>query len=258
MPEVGSHFKTTSVPGGIIFLTDADVVAYYENKGHSVQSIDWNDFTGHQGIIRVFRITKEYYHHEGFIGMPPVMKKMILEGKADRIFSHCENLREATPEFIPMMRRLAVHSRNVANQLEVNPYNRVVPLNGNERNWKLSLTTQMRVGIKHGFTGSTIGNILRAEGCPEEAMLVALNSAKTRRYMDGYEDHHHYLDIVANPYTTKKVLQFLLTDVKHEDVRVAAKLRIKGPVKKATILRFTKSFRVKTVTRNGVKIRVKA
>src|ERR1035441_5448508 len=104
MAEMASWFQ---IDRGYIFLTDEDIIAYYDQKQDDHKSIDWNNMVGHYGIITVFGVPDEYHHHEGFVEMPDVIKKTILDRRMDMMFAHAGNLREATPEFIPLMKRLA-------------------------------------------------------------------------------------------------------------------------------------------------------
>jgi hypothetical protein len=170
--------------------------------------------------MRVFHIPdRNQTHHEGFVGMPPVIKKQIFDGKMDMLFAHAGNLHEATPEFIPTMKRLASRFRNVKAQLADNPY-------VDFQDKIISNLDQMKIGVKRGFKGSSIGNLLREEGCTEEAMMVALLGA--RDLMDSHSNHHHYHDIINNRFVTKNILQYILKNIPFADVQENAVKRLTG------------------------------
>jgi len=207
MSEMLSWFKTKD---GFLFLTDDDVISYHENKGNNTEYIKWDDYVGHSGLMKVYNLPNIHAHQEGFVGMPLVGRKAILDGKMNKLFAHAGNLREATPEFIPLMRRLAVRSRNVAEQLENNPYRHCDGI-------VVSNAKQMEIGVKNNFKGSTVGNLLRDSNCDEKSMLIALEGA--RELMDEHTDHHHYHHIVYHENVTKHVLKYILDHVNHQDVR---------------------------------------
>lgn len=254
MSEMASWFKTKD---GYMFLTDEDVIAYYENRDCSTSSINWNDFVGHSGLMTVFKLPNEYYHHEGFVNMPDVIKKAALNGKMDKIFSHAGNLREATPDFIPMMKRLAQRSKHVREQLDRNPYKNYLNAVSNK--------DQMRIGIENNFDGSTIGNLLRDDNCDEASMLLALSRATG--FMDSHSDHHHYLNIIQHQNVTKKVLTYILDNIKHSNVQKWANERI-GSLKSRRNLFVTRqnrlkkkldvlnTLKVKTIKKGSAKVRM--
>jgi hypothetical protein len=233
--------------GGYIFLTDEDIVAWHENQGAGREHINWNDFVGHGGITKVFGVNHRA-HHEGFVEMPDVIKKTIFEGKMDMMFAHASNLSEATPEFIPLMKRLANRFPFVEDQLVRNPY----------LNWKgqsLTILDQMEVGVKNKFTGSTVGKLIRHPMCQEDAMLVALKGAT--EFMDEHQDHHHYRDIIVHPNVTKKVLKYMVDNIKHTDVQTWAKQQMKRVKAKKVITKIQalNKLEVKIVTNGKVKVR---
>ncbi|VVB50633.1 Uncharacterised protein [uncultured archaeon] len=214
--EMASWFEDKKGQG-YIFLTDEDIIAHH---GGDKNGINWNDFVGHHGLMQVFHLPDAYNHYEGFVRMPDVIRKTILAGKMDMMFAHADNLCEATPEFIPMMHRLSSRYSKVASALSSSPY----------RDWhiekgKPTLHMQMKVGIENGFKGSTIGEILRHPLCDEKTMFLALEGA--RELMDEYPEHHHYRNMVENQYVTKKVLNFILKNIPHVDVKEWAEARLK-------------------------------
>ncbi len=239
------------IDGGYVYCTDKDVIAYHEKEGEGVRSIEWDNFVGHYGIGKVFGVNLDrYYHHEGFTEMPDVIKKSIFNGDMDKMIQHAGNLEEATPEFIPILRRLANRSENVRSSLQDNPY----------KNWRgkglLSNSLQMKVGIENGFTGSTIGNLLRSMTCDEKSMMIALRGAQD--YMDEYSDHHHYHNIIENSNVTKKVLKYMLDQIEHGDVQRAVKQRLCGfRTVKQRIIKVKNFKRLKTQTwmKGRVKVR---
>lgn len=214
MAEMASWFQ---IDKGYIYLTDEDILAWQEQNGIKDGDVPWNDFVGHHGIITVFGVEDRYVHHEGFVNMPQVIRRSILDGKMNTMFAHAGNLREATPEFIPMMKRLANRYPNVEAQLKRNPY-----LIRKIENASFQL--QMEVGVQNGFTGSTIGQLLRHPECDEKSMLMALQGART--LMDEHSDHHHYKNIIQHANVTKKVLTYLLDNVSHTDVQELVKARM--------------------------------
>jgi hypothetical protein len=242
--EMASWFH---VDEGYIFLTDEDIIAWHENQGAGTTSINWNDFVGHGGISKVFGVNHSA-HHEGFVGMPDVVRKTILDGKMDMMFAHATNLCEATPEFINMMKRLANRYPNVESQLVRNPY-----LNHNGQ--ALTVLTQMEVGVKNKFVGSTVGKLIRHPMCKEDAMLVALKGAT--EFMDEQPDHHHYRDIITHPNITRKVLKYIKDNIKHSDVQGLVKQQMKT-FKARNVIKKIKAFKkleVKVVTNGKVKVR---
>jgi hypothetical protein len=243
--EMASWFKTKE---GYIFLTDEDIIAYHENNGESTESIDWNNFVGHGGLMRVFRIgDRGQTHHEGFVEMPDVIRKTALDGKMDMMFAHADNLNEATPEFIPLMQRLANRFPKVKRALAENPY---VEWKGG----KLTNAKQMKVGVERGFKGSTIGQLLRHRNCDEESMLIALKGAT--EYMDTMTDHHHYYNIIMHPRVTKVVLQYIISNVGHGDVQAWAQDRLKNfKVKRIAKMKALTNLKVKTIKRGNRLIR---
>jgi len=218
MPEMASWFET---PEGYIHLTDEDIIAYHEQDGAGSKAINWDDYTGHGGLIKVFHLKDEHHHHEGFVRMPDVIKKQVFNGKMDMMFAHSGNLNEATPEFIPTMVRLAKRFKRVADALKINPYKDYAPEKGG-----LSLYKQMQIGIENNFVGSTIGEILRSPLCDDKTMILAMTKAK--RLMDEYTDHHHYRNIVENPSVSKVILKYLIEVVKHPDVSSWAEEKLKN------------------------------
>jgi hypothetical protein len=247
MSEMASWFKTKD---GYIFLTDEDVIAYHENMGSSSKEIDWNDFVGHGGLMQVFRIPdRGQTHHEGFVDMPDVIRKTILDGKMDMLFAHAGNLREATPEFIPLMERLANRFPKVKSQLRTNPF-RVYKGKGQMTN-----LAHMKVGVERGFKGSTIGQLLRHPSCQEASMLVALKGASD--YMDEHCDYHHYHNIIHHPNVTRKVLQYILRNISHSDVKSWALNRLKKlAITSRMRVKGAKALKIKTIKRGKAKIRM--
>ena len=235
MSEMASWFETKD---GFCFVTDDDVKAYHDQKGFESKDIDWNNFVGHYGIGKCFRMDlNRYTHHEGFVNMPNVIKQNIFDGKMDMLFAHASNLGEATPEFIPTMRRLANRFSNVREQLARNPYVRHTGKS------KVTKEHQMMVGVKHGFKGSTIGNLLRHPCCSEKAMLIALKGATD--YMDTHDDHHHYHNIIHHLHVTKTVLDYILKNIDHYDVKDWAKERLGNMPKPVT--RYNPKMRAKRI-----------
>lgn len=221
MAEFASWFH---VDEGYIYLTDDEVYAYQDQEGIEAQYIDWNNLVGHAGIMKVFGVPDKYHHYEGFVNMPQVIKKSLFDGRMDMLFGHAGNLREATPEFIPTMKRLANRFPNVESQLKSNPYKDYL---GGPPPFK----EQMVVGVKNGFNGSTIGELLRHPNCDEDSFILAMSDAKS--YMEAHSDHHHYHDIIRHPNVTKKTLEYIISHIKHQDVQDAALEKIKnGVVKK--------------------------
>jgi hypothetical protein len=221
MAEMASWFQ---IDKGYIFLTDEDIIAYYDQRQDDHKSIDWNNMVGHYGIITVFGVPDKYHHHEGFVEMPDVIKKTILDRRMDMMFAHAGNLREATPEFIPLMKRLANRYPHVEEQLQRNPY---LCYNADHA----SFQTQMEIGVQNGFTGSTIGQLLRHVACNDKAMMLALRGA--RELMDSHSDHHHYRSIIDHANVTKAVLRFILDNIPHKDVQDLALARLKTVKRKA-------------------------
>jgi hypothetical protein len=250
MAEMASwfHVNKGKPDEGFIFLTDEDIIAWYDQRGEGRNAIDWNNMVGHYGIIHVFK-TDHREHLEGFVNMPDVIRKTILDGKMDMMFAHAGNLREATPEFIPMMTRLANRFEKVEAQLKCNPYR-------NYRGQTFTLRDQMKIGVENGFTGSTIGEILRSDLCNEETMLIALKGAV--KFMDEYTDHHHYHQIINNNNVTRKVLKYMLEHVPHTDVIEAVKLRLKTVKAKAMMqkAKSIKRLQVQVTKMGDAKVRV--
>ncbi|VVB50635.1 Uncharacterised protein [uncultured archaeon] len=230
---MASWFETEK---GFLFLTDGDVIAYNENRGVPKSQIDWNDYVGHDGLMKVFGLPNKWSHQEGFVSMPDVIRKMLFDGKMDFLFAHAGNLSEATPEFLPVFQRLAPRFPHVKNEMERNPYFQMFLKSGRIPKLikSLSLHRQMQVGIKHDFKGSTIGQILRHPHCEERTMLLALSTRKTREYMNEYSDLHHYFNIVHNLSTTKAVLEYIVKNIKHSRVVSAAQTRLEAMVPKKT------------------------
>ncbi len=250
MSEMASWFK---VKEGIIFLTDKDVIAYHDRAGSSTERINWYNFVGHGGMMKVFNIPdRGQTHHEGFVNMPDVIKKTILNGEMNMLFAHAGNLQEATPEFIPLMTRLAERFSNVREQLRENPYRTLKLKKGST----LSNFIQMKVGIDNNFKGSTIGRLLRSNTCQEESMMLALR--KVRNFMDQYSDRHHYFNIINNPNVTKKVLRYMLDNVSHSDVRDGALDRMDALKGHPAVLKKVKALsvlKIKTIKKGRAKIR---
>jgi hypothetical protein len=233
MAEFASWFKTKD---GYIFLTDDEVYAYQDQEGIDDENINWFNLVGHAGIIRVFNIADKHHHYEGFVGMPTVIKKNLFDGRMDMLFGHAGNLREATPEFIPTMKRLANRFPSVEDQLQRNPYKHYL---GRTFSYK----EQMEIGVANGFNGSTIGELLRHPDCDQDSMIVALQGAVS--YLEAHSDHHHYFDIIRHPNVTKKVLQYIVGHVKHKDVTDVALEALKNPSVKKTV-RKAKDYRKMT------------
>lgn len=246
MAEMASWFKIED--GGFVFVTDEDVLAYHDQNGEDRSNIPWNDMVGHPGILKVFGIPDKYPHTEGFVHMPDVIKKHIFDGKMDTLFAHAGNLREATQEFIPLIKRLANRYPNVEAQLKSNPYRNYVGK-------ILTFRDNMQVSIENGFVGSTIGELLRHEYCFEDSMLLALKDAT--KFMDESTDHHHYFNIVNNPNVTRKVLKYMLENIKHDDVVSVVRDKIKHIRAKGAIRKMKKieKLQVQTIQQGKIKIR---
>jgi len=209
MAEMASWFNTEE---GVVFLTDDDVYAHQDYHDRRDSEIPWNNLVGHAGILTVFKVPDKYPHTEGFVDMPDVIKKHIFDGKMDMLFAHAGNLREATPEFIYTMKRLANRFPNVESQLGSNPFRKII---GN-----ITLKQQLELCAEHGLTGSTIGAILRQPTCDEDTMLVALQ--KARYYLDQYGNNQHYFDIIKHRNVTKKVLAYIINNIGINEVNSLA------------------------------------
>jgi len=258
MSEMASWFQMRagdfSLAKGVAFLTDDDVIAWHEQHGIGRGDISWNNFVGHSGLMQVFNLPNRYTHHEGFVNMPDIIKKTILDGKMDKLFANAGNLDEATPEFIPMMRRLANLYPNVRYQLAHNPYK-------NYKGGPLTNLNQMKVGIRSKFKGSTIGELLRHPLCGEDSMLLALKECKD--FMDEYSDCHHYHNMLDHDNVTPKVLRAIMQNGPYAEVRDKAK-RLLAHYKPRTIgtekevKKALKNLKVKVVKRGKAKVRVLA
>ncbi len=249
MSEMASWFDFKD--GKFSFLTDDDIIAYHDRNGLNTRTIPWDDFVGHGGMMRVFNLKDKWTHEEGFVGMPLVIKKQILNGKMDMMFAHAGNLAEATPEFMPLMKRLANRFPNVAAQLKNNPYK---DFKG-DLDAKMSNFAQMKVGVDNSFKGSSVGKLLRMDNCMEDSMLYALQGATS--YMDMHADHHHYFQLMTHPNLTRKVLEYIVGNVKHQDVLDKAKeilVNFKDP-KRVSVKSIVKNIKVKTVQSEGAIIR---
>lgn len=224
MPEMASWFEIEK--GKFAFLTDDDVIAWHENQGMGTKYIEWNNFVGHGGLMKVFGLPDKYQHQEGFVGMPEIIKRHIFDGKMNKLFSAAENLREATPEFIPLMRRLANGSPKVDDALMRNPYNRYGgPALGNE--------VQMQISIDNGFQGSSIGNLLRDPSCNAKSMMLALT--KAMNLMEEQSDKHHYDNIIEHVNVTPEVLEFIISNVGHSRIVEKAKKYLQNWKKPAAV-----------------------
>lgn len=214
MSEMASWFKTRD---GIIFLTDEDIIAWHEQRGKGTKEIEWRDFVGHQGICQVFNLnTYAHKHIEGFEGMPGIIKKSILDGKMDMMFAHADNLKEATPEFIPLMQRLATRFEKVKRQLANNPYNLIT------KNCMPDIEMRMSYAVKHKFDGSTIGNLLMHKRCTPKATLEALK---------GFPEHfdklpHLYYTILNNKRSDAAVCNQILSMTNDDNILFTARKRL--------------------------------
>jgi hypothetical protein len=204
--------------------------------------------------MQVFKLPNRYTHHEGFVNMPDIIRKTILDGKMDMLFAHAGNLEEATPEFIPLMKRLATHYSNVRYQLARNPYK-------NYKGGPITNLYQMKTGIRNHFKGSTIGELLRHPLCGEDSMMLALKECKD--FMDEYTDAHHYHNMLDHENVTPKVLRFIMAHGPYSEVRDKAKRllahyqpRIVGTEKE--VKKALKNIKVKVIKRGTAKVRVLA
>ncbi len=249
MSEMASWFDFKN--GQYSFLTDDDIIAYHDRMELNTRTIPWDDFVGHGGMMRVFNLKDNWTHEEGFIGMPLVIKKQILNGKMDMMFAHAGNLSEAGPEFMPLMKRLANRFPNVANQLKSNPYK---DFKGNV-DMKLSNFAQVKVGVDNAFKGSSIGKLLRMDTCMEDSMLYILKGATS--YMDVHSDHHHYFELMNHPNLTRKVLEYISGNVKHKDVLDKAKELLVNfkDRKKVSLTKVVQNLKTKTVQKEGAILR---
>lgn len=237
---------------GVCFLTDDDIIAYHEMNGTNAKDIKWVDFVGHDGLMRVFNLPNKYSHREGFVNMPLVIRKAIHDGKMDNMFANADNLNEATPEFIPTMKRLANKYSRVADFLKVNPYRDA------KADTVVSNLEQMKSAIKSGFSGSTIGELIRDPLCHEEPMLLCLQTATARELMDSHGDRHHYKDMINHPRVTRKVLAEIIKTEKHASVKAWANERLahyKG-VTKVKKEKGLDKLKVRTIIKGKAKIRI--
>ena len=249
--EEGSDADDFGVTG-VAFLTDQDVIAWHEAQGAGVKDINWNDMVGHHGLMKVFNLPNKYSHREGFVNMPLVIRKAVHDGKMDMLFAHADNLGEATPEFIPTMKRLANKYPRVGEYLKTNPYR------NSHADTVVSNLEQMKIGVSEGFQGSTIGELIRHPLCGEEAMLLCLKSKTARELMDSHSDRHHYRDMIKHGSVTRNVLNHIIETDSNSTVVSWAKERLahyKGIVKPAKMKSMDK-IKVKTIVKGSARIRV--
>jgi hypothetical protein len=128
-----------------------------------------------------------------------------------------------------------------------------------EARQKLTNFKQLEIGIKSGFTGSSIGELLRHPACTEEGMMLALTNPSSVQYMNDSGDNHHYANIIDHRNITKKVLRFIVDNSKNEPVVAYAKDKLSGfVVRKARRMKRLQELKIKTIRRGKAKIRVAA
>ena len=100
MCEVPSWIESE---GSNYWLSDKDVIRWHEENKPG-QNINWDDFTGHSGIKKVFGVSG--WNKEGFPCPDQILNGM-LSGKMNEICRHADNINSWPVEMLPVLTKLS-------------------------------------------------------------------------------------------------------------------------------------------------------